>query len=503
MKILFVTSEFGDFAKAGGLADVSAALPRALKRRGVDIRILMPAYQNVLDKITQLKVVASLPGHASIEPCLIGETETADGITVYLILAPSLYQRAGTPYTTPEGYDWGDNDLRFARLGLAAAELGRGIASIGWTPDLVHAHDWPSAMAPAYLAWMGAEVPSVYTVHNLAHQGLFGADRLEALGIPAEAFRTDGVEFHGYISFMKAGLLYANHVTTVSSTYATEITTDARGSGLHGVTRGLAADGRLSGIVNGLEAEWDPGNDRHLPRGFDASNLAGKTINKEFIRTSLCLDPSDGPLFGVVSRLVHQKGLDLVVDIAGQVVERGGQIAILGTGDPGVERMLLDMTRRYRGSIGLVAGFSDTMAHRLVAASDFFLMPSRFEPCGLTQMQAQRYGALPVAHATGGLADTIEDGETGFLFTDFSQHGFLEAVDRAFEVFHAPDRLAAMQHRAMAKSFAWDEPARAYEELFASIASVPMSKPPDRGFSGVARLPTLITPENDRKAAAR
>ncbi len=503
MKILFVTSEFGDFAKAGGLADVSAALPRALKRRGVDIRILMPAYQNVLDKITQLKVVASLPGHAAIEPCLIGETETEDGITVYLILAPSLYQRAGTPYTTPEGYDWGDNDLRFARLGLAAAELGRGIASIGWAPDLVHVHDWPSALAPAYLAWSGAPVPSVFTIHNLAHQGLYGAERLDALGIPHEAFRTDGVEFHGYISFMKAGLVYANHVTTVSNTYAAEITTDARGSGLHGVTRGLAAEGRLSGIVNGLEAEWDPSNDRHLPRVFDASNLAGKAVNTDFIRTSLCLAPSDGPLFGVVSRLVHQKGLDLVADIAGSLVERGGQIAILGTGDPGVERMLLDISRRHRGAIGLVAGFSDTMAHRLVAASDFFLMPSRFEPCGLTQMQAQRYGALPVAHATGGLADTIEDDETGFLFTDFSQHGFLEAIGRAFDAYHAPERLAAMQRQAMAKSFSWDEPARAYEELFARIAGVPMSKPPDHGFSGVAHLPKLITTDMDRKAATR
>ncbi|WP_084526891.1 glycogen synthase GlgA [Kaistia soli] len=503
MKILFVTSEFGDFAKAGGLADVSAALPRALKRRGVDVRILMPAYQNVLDKITQLKVVASLPGHAAIEPCLIGETETADGITVYLILAPSLFQRPGTPYTTPEGYDWGDNDVRFARLGLAAAEVGKGIASIGWTPDLVHCHDWPSALAPAYLAWSGANVPSVFTIHNLAHQGLFGADRLDALGIPHDAFRTDGVEFHGYISFMKAGLVYANHVTTVSNTYAAEITTDHLGSGLHGVTRGLAAEGRLSGIVNGLEPEWDPATDRHLPRMFDAASLEGKSINTDFIRTSLCLNPSDGPLFGVVSRLVHQKGLDLIADIAGNIVERGGQIAILGTGDPGVERMLLDVSRRYRGSIGLVAGFSDTMAHRLVAASDFFLMPSRFEPCGLTQMQAQRYGALPVAHATGGLADTIENDETGFLFTDFSVGGFLEATSRAFDTYHAPERLAAMRRRAMAKSFGWDEPAKAYEALFSRVAGVPASKPPDRGFSGVTRLPQLISADMDRKAAAR
>lgn len=519
MKILFVTSEFSDLVKAGGLADVSAALPRALKRRGVDVRILMPAYQSVLDRITQLKVVAALPGHGAVEPCLIGETETVDGLPVYLSLAPSLYQRAGTPYATPDGYDWGDNDLRFARLGLAAAEIGRGIDSMGWKPDLVHAHDWPAALAPAYLAWSGARVPSVFTVHNLAHQGLFGADRLDALGIPHDAFRTDGVEFHGYISFMKAGLVYANHVTTVSSTYAEEITTERLGCGLHGVTRGLAAEGRLSGIVNGLEAEWDPASDPHLPRRFGMADLDGKAVNTDFIRTSLCLDASDGPLFGIVSRLVHQKGLDLVAGAAGAIVERGGQIAILGTGDPGVERMLLDLSRRHRGAIGLVAGFSDTMAHRLVAASDFFLMPSRFEPCGLTQMQAQRYGALPVAHATGGLADTIEDGETGFLFSDFSHGGLIAAADRAFAVYRDPARLQAMRRAGMKKSFGWDGPARAYEELYARVTGLPLGEPaapderagasppasrsPNRGFSGVTRLPQLIGADTTRKAAAR
>jgi len=503
MKILFVTSEFADFAKAGGLADVSAALPRALKRRGTDVRVLMPAYQNVLDRISQLKVVASLPGHASIEPCLIGETQTPDGIPVYLILAPSLYQRSGTPYTTAEGYDWGDNDLRFARLGLAAAEMARGIPGIDWMPDLVHAHDWPAAMAPAYMAWSGVTTPSVFTIHNLAHQGLFGADRLDALGIPHEAFRTDGVEFHGYISFMKAGLVYATHVTTVSATYAAEITEEPLGSGLHGLTRGLTHEGRLSGIVNGLDAEWDPASDAHLLRGFNAGDLSGKAVNTDFIRMSLCMKPSDGPLFGIVSRLVHQKGLDLIAEAAGAIVERGGQIAILGTGDPGVERMLLDVSRRHRGSVGLVAGFSETMAHRLVAASDFFLMPSRFEPCGLTQMQAQRYGALPVAHATGGLADTIEDNQTGFLFRDFWIGGLLEATNRAFEAYTQPDLLADMRRRAMAKTFDWDGPARSYEELFSRITGLPMERPPDRGFSGVTRLPKLISTDSDRRAAAR
>ncbi|MDQ0438568.1 starch synthase [Kaistia dalseonensis] len=477
---------------------MSAALPRALKQRGIDVRILMPAYQGVFDKISSLSVVASLPGHAAIEPCLIGESQTHDGIPVYLVLAPSLYQRQGTPYTTPEGYDWGDNDLRFARLCLAATEIARGIEGLDWKPDLVHVNDWTSALTPGYMQWTGLEMPSILTIHNLAHQGVFPADRLDALGIPHDAYRTDGVEFHGYISFMKAGLIYADRVTTVSATYADEITSDHLGSGLHGVTRGLAAEGRLSGIVNGLEEGWDPSSDKHLPFPFSAENLKGKRANTDFIRTSLCLSASDGPLFGVVSRLVHQKGLDLVAEIAGHIVEQGGQIAILGTGDPGVERMLLDLTRRHRGSIGLIAGFSDTMAHRLVAASDFFLMPSRFEPCGLTQMQAQRYGALPVAHATGGLADTIEDGETGFLFKDFSYDNFLGACNRAFETFADKGRLDAMRRTAMRKVFDWDEPAAAYERLYEEVTGIAVVRP----VSLPLARKTLAAPAREARASA-
>jgi starch synthase len=476
MKALFVTTEFDDFAKAGGLADVSAALPRALARRGVDVRILMPAYQNVLDKISRLNVVASLPGYAGLDPCLIGETKTVDGMTVYLVLAPSLYQRPGTPYSTAEGYDWSDNDVRFARLALAAAEIAKGIDGIGWKPELVHVHDWPSALTPAYMNWAGVKVPSILTIHNLAHQGVFPADRMAALGIPEAAYENGDVEFFGYLSFMKAGLLYADHVTTVSKTYAEEITGERLGGGLHGVTAGLAQSGHLTGIVNGLEEGWDPASDIHLTHAFDRDNLDGKKLNTEFIRTSLCLDPSEGPLFGVVSRLVHQKGLDLVAEAAQTIIEKGGQIAILGTGDPGVERMLLDLTRRFRGAVGLVAGFSDTMAHRLVAGADFFLMPSRFEPCGLTQMQAQRYGTLPVAHATGGLADTIEEGETGFLFSDFTTDGFLAACDRAFQVFDQPARLERMRRQAMRQEFSWDGPAAEYEKLYESVSGVAVNR---------------------------
>ena len=251
---------------------------------------------------------------------------------------------------------------------------------------------------------------------------------MQPLGIPEHAFHINGVEFHDRVSFLKAGLFYADHVSTVSPTYAREITTEAFGAGLHGLTSGIAAEGRLSGIVNGIDESWDPSRDPHLPHHFEADDLSGKQSIADLVRTGLCLTPSEGPLFGVVSRLVHQKGLDIVADTARDIVREGGQIAILGLGDPETEHMLSRLARSHRDHIGLLIGFNEPMARRIVAASDFCLMPSRFEPCGLTQMQAQRYGSLPIAHATGGLADTIDDGETGFLFSDLVGRGLVRRL---------------------------------------------------------------------------
>ncbi len=413
MKVLFVTSEFADFAKAGGLGEVSAGLPRALRRRSVDVRVLLPAYPAVIAQASDITIVAHLPGLADIGPCCIGEARTADGLVLYLILEPSLYQRSGSPYAGPEGLDWPDNDLRFARLSLAAAQIASGRAGLAWQPDLLHINDWPGGMAPAYLRWQGASVPTLLSIHNIAYQGLCDRERVPALGIPEHAFHINGVEFHDRISFLKAGLFYADPVATVSPTYAREITTEAFGAGLHGLTKGIAAEGRLSGIVNGIDDSWDPSQDPHLPHHFEMDDLSGKQANAEQVRTGLCLKHSDGPLFGVVSRLVHRKGLDIVADTARDIVREGGQIAILGLGDPETEHMLSKLARSYRDDIGLLIGFNEPMARRIVAASDFCLMPSRFEPCGLTQMQAQRYGSLPIAHRTGGLADTIQDGATG------------------------------------------------------------------------------------------
>lgn len=480
MNVLFVTSEFAGLAKAGGLGEVSAGLPVALRRRGLDVRVLMPAYAELVAKLPKISWTGRLPGLASIPGCRIGEVRLPDGLMLYLVGAPSLYERRGSPYCTPEGHDWPDNHLRFARLSLAAAEIARGRGRLGWTPDILHVNDWPGGLAPAYLRWHRTPVPTVLTIHNIAYQGIFPAEQRGSLGIPEEAFDMHGVEFHGCISFLKAGLFYATHVTTVSPTYAREITTERFGAGLHGLIQGRAAAGELSGIVNGIDESWDPCTDPHLPHHFDPIDLNGKQANAALVRTSLCLRPSDGPLFGIVSRLVHQKGLDLVAEAANDIVESGGQIAILGLGDPEIEHMLSRTSRRHRDDVGVLIGFNEPMARRIVAGSDFTLMPSRFEPCGLTQMQAQRYGALPIAHATGGLADTISDGETGFLFSDLSADGLLDACHRAFVAFDDRDRLDEMRQAAMARGFSWAGAAAEYTELYARLCGQVVPLPTTR-----------------------
>ena len=489
-RVLFVTSEMAGFIKTGGLGDVAAGLPRALHRRGVDVRILLPAYPAVLAASRGMRIVGSLPGRASLPPCQIGELRTADGLIVYIVLAPKLYGRGGSPYAGPDGIDWPDNDLRFGRLSLAAAQIGQG--SLGWRPDVVHVNDWPGGLAPAYLRWDGTPLPSVLTLHNIAHQGIFPANRRHGLGVPERAFAIDGVEFHGKISFLKAGLYYAHHVCTVSPTYAREITTEALGGGLHGLTQGLAERGQLSGILNGIDDSWDPKQDPHLPFHFDEENLRGKAIMADLVRTNLCLAPWQGPLFGMVSRLVPQKGLDLVAKIAHDVVRKGGQIAILGLGDPATEQMLNRLARRHRDHICVLVGFNEAMARRIIGGSDFFLVPSRFEPCGLTQMEAQRYGALPIAHATGGLVDTIQDGVTGFLFSEFSAEALLAACRRAFEVFGDETRLAEMRQAAMSRRFGWDATAAEYEQLYSRLSGEPLlTAAPTTGRDDPCPVPDL------------
>ncbi len=472
-RILYVTPEIADYVKAGGLGEVSAALPRTLRQQ-YDVRILIPGYPAVLRAHRSIPVVGRLKPAFGLPGAELGRIDAPDGLIFYVLLCPDLYEREGSPYGGPDGIDWPDNDIRFARLALAAADIAAGAGEIGWRPHLLHLNDWPSALAPAYLAWRGAPVPSVLTIHNLAYQGLFGRERLPRLGIPESAFHIDGVEFYGKLSFLKAGIVYASHVTTVSATYAKEITTPEHGCGLDGLLRLKAEAGRLTGIVNGIDESWDPRIDPHLASPFEARNLKGKAVNAEQVRREFGLAVSRGPLFAVVSRLVHQKGVDLAIEAAQTIVREGGQIVVTGRGEERFESELERLSARYPGAVGVKIGFEEGVARRMFAGSDFLLMPSRFEPCGLSQMYAQRFGSLPIAHCTGGLADTIQDGVTGFLFREHSLSGLLEAVYRAVDTFRSRRTLNAMRRAAMARGFGWQRAALGYKAVYGrALAAFP------------------------------
>lgn len=468
-RILFVTSEFGDYVKVGGLGDVSAALPRALRRLH-DVRILVPGYSGLLGAAQDLQIVGQLAPFAGLPRCDLGRFQTSDGLTVYALINRDLYERDGTPYCDGNGIDWSDNDLRFGRLALAAAEIACGGVDPEWRPDLIHVNDWTSALAPAYIAWRGQSIPSILTIHNAAYGGIFDRARLDSLGVPQSAFTVNGVEFYGRVSFLKAGITYCSHVTTVSSTYADEITRPEFGCGLDGLLRCKAQAGRLTGILNGIESTWDPRRDRHLQSPFEPGDWDRRQANAKAVRKAFGLAVSRGPLFAVISRLVHQKGVDLTIEATESIVRQGGQIVVTGSGDARLEAELANLAKRYPEKVGLKIGYEESLARRIYAGSDFLLMPSRFEPCGLTQMYAQRFGSLPVAHETGGLADTIEDGVTGFLFREPSLAAMLGAVYRSFDVFGSSRRLGAMRRAAMKRRFGWQQPAKRYTEIYERAA---------------------------------
>lgn len=463
-RILYATPEMADFVKTGGLGEVSAALPRAL-RAHYDVRVLIPGYPQVRAAFPDMPVVARLEGLAGIPSCDLGLAETADGLRVYVLIAPELYERPGTPYGDAAG-DFADNDVRFARLSLAAADLALGVDA-GWAADLLHLHDWQAALAPAYLAWRGVRLPSVLTVHNLAYQGLFPRDGMHRIGVPDSAFQVDGCEFYGQLSFLKAGLYYASQVTTVSETYAREIQTPEMGCGLDGLLRVRAGQGRLAGILNGIDESWDPRTDPHLVLPFEADDWKGKRANADSVRKDFGMAVSRGPLFAIVSRLVHQKGIDLSLEAAQTIVAEGGQLVVIGQGEGRFEGALRGLAKRHPEQVGVHVGFDEGQARRIFAGSDFLLMPSRFEPCGLAQMYAQRYGSLPIVRQTGGLADTVEDGATGFSFSDPSPSGLTGAVRRALDTFGQKKRLNTMRRRAMATRFGWDRAADNYADLYA------------------------------------
>lgn len=467
-KLLFVTSEMGEFIKAGGLGEVSTALPRQL-RAHCDVRVLLPGFRQVRTARPAMDIVREMPRTASLPPWSLGRFMTADGLTIYAVLCDELYDREGSPYGPFAGGDFGDNDIRFARLSLAAAEIAAGEADPNWKPDIIHVNDWPSALAPGYLRWKGLNTPSILTIHNLAYQGLYQPARMAALGIPDLAFSMNGAEFHGKISFLKSGIFYASHVTTVSETYAHEITTVEHGCGLEGLLKTRMDEGRLTGIVNGIDDSWNS------PSGAEKTAAhrvrQWKRQSAADIRRTFELPPSRGPLFSIISRLVHQKGIDLSIEAAETIVASGGQLVVTGRGEPRLEDAIERLARMHPQAVAARIGFDDAEARRIFAASDFLLMPSRFEPCGLSQMYAQRFGALPIAYRTGGLVDTIEDGRSGFLFSSLTGAGLTSAVTRALDAFRSKVAFVQMREHAMAKRFDWGKPTHRYAGVYAKALS--------------------------------
>jgi starch synthase len=467
VKVLFVTPEALPFVKTGGLGDVAAALPAALTALGVDVRLLIPGYPAVLDGLAGARPVAELaglPGQVAGARLLAGTT--AAGLPVYAIDCAALYGRPGNPYLGPDGTDWPDNYRRFGALGRVAADW----PVPGWRPNIVHGNDWQSGLAPAYLALAGGDRPAtLFTIHNLAFQGLFPSRVMGELALPPASFSVQGVEYYGQVGFLKAGLWYADKLTTVSPTYAEEIQSEPLGFGLQGLLHGRAGD--LVGILNGVDtAAWDPATDAHLPVRYSAERLDLKPAAKQALRRALGLGETPGPLAVAVTRLTEQKGMDLVLAALPALLARGGQLAVLGTGDAALETAFADAARRAPRQVAVRLDYDEPLSHQLQGGGDIVLVPSRFEPCGLTQMYGLRYGTLPLVRRTGGLADTVRDGETGFVFEAATPDAFADAWRRAADAFADRPLWRRMQDRAMRVDVSWKASAERYLRLYRSLA---------------------------------
>jgi starch synthase len=472
LRVLIAAPECAPWAKTGGLGDIVATLPAALRARGIDARVLLPAYHAVLAAAPRPRECARFDAHAALPAARLLESALPSGVPALLVQCAPLYERAGGPYADGEGRDWEDNWLRFGLLSRVAALLASEASTLAWRPDVLHCNDWQTGLAAAYLHYLPGQRSSVLMcVHNLSFLGLFPAERVAALGLPAEAYGVDGIEFHGRMSFMKAGLRYAQAICAVSPNYAREIQEAPLGCGLEGLLR--ARREVLHGIVNGIDEDaWDPARDRFIAARYNATRIADKAANKAALQRLFGLAQApETMLFGMVSRLTEQKGIDLVIEAAARLEALPAQLCVLGTGERRFERALGELSRAHPGSIAVKIGFDEPAAHLVEAGADAFLMPSRFEPCGLNQMYSQRYGTPPVAHATGGLRDTIEDGVTGFLFAEPAAQALLDAAQRACALYRQRERWRTMQGNGMAKDFSWTASAAAYAALYAGKGS--------------------------------
>jgi len=484
MRILFAASEAYPLIKTGGLGDVIYSLPRALHEMGLDVRVILPAYRDILEFEPELKIAGwvEVQGAGRAHPVRILESyDERLGVPVLLVDVAELFDRPGNPYIHPDGYDWPDNAERFTVFSRAVAQLASGTPDIGWLPDIVHSHDWQTGLIPALLYHRKNTLANIYTIHNLSYAGIFSHVEYTNLGLPDDWWTSEGLEFHGNFSMLKAGLLYADQVNTVSPTYAREILTAEFSNGFEGVLKSISH--KLSGLLNGIDQDtWNPKTDPELPSNYSEKwqTHKGKQDNKSALLAEMGIKPTTkklhAPLLGVVSRLVEQKGIDLILEIIPELLKTtDANLVVLGTGQDYFERVLTMLARQNPQRIAFHSGYSEALAHRIEAGADFFLMPSRFEPCGLNQLYSLRYGTPPVVHKTGGLADTVVDTSeenirnktaTGFVFNEPTAKALMSCLKRAFIVFEDKQNWRQIIRTAMQQDFSWKHSAEKYASLY-------------------------------------
>lgn len=476
MRVLFVTSEAQPLMKTGGLGDVCGGLPQALHTLGADVRLLLPGYRDSLQRAGHLKMVAQLSLPPLAQPVTLLEGKLpGTRVKVWLIDFPPAYDRPGNPYLNAHGHPWHDNAARFALLARVAVAIARDTAGLAWLPDVVHAHDWQAGLVPALLATEAARPATVFTIHNLAYQGLFSYETFLSLHLPESLWSLHALEFHGQLSFIKGGIAFADRITTVSPTYAREIQTPEHGDGLDGLLRQHAA--RLSGILNGIDARvWNPARDPHLASRYSMRRLTHKLPNKTALQQEFNLHVDAGvAIFGMVSRLVDQKGVDLLLDALPALMALPLQIVVLGSGEAQYEQALRAQATLYPDRLAVLAGYDEAIAHRIQAGADFFLMPSRFEPCGLSQLYSLRYGTVPIVRRVGGLADTVVEASvtniaagtaTGIVFEEASAEALTGAVQRALALYRDQHAWKQIQLAGMRQDFSWRHSAGDYLRLY-------------------------------------
>ena len=485
IEVLSVASEVYPLIKTGGLADVAGALPGALGGRGVTMRTLVPGYPAVMSKLGGGRVVREIDDLFGVKAKLIAAR--VEGLDVIVIDAPVLYDRPGNPYVSPDGWDWPDNWKRFAALGWVAAELAQGLVE-GYHPQLLHCHDWQAGLAPAYIKFgPTSHIKTVMTIHNIAFKGFFGADIFGQLRLPPHAFGVGGVEFYGGISYLKSGMECADYVTTVSPNYADEIRTPEFGMGLEGLLNGRAET--VVGILNGIDVEaWNPATDQALAQTYAANTIQARQANKLAVAEKFGLDGAEGPLFCVISRLTDQKGMDLLLQTVDGLVDLGARLAVLGSGEAALEDGFRAAWARHPGKVSIITGYNEQLSHLMQGGCDAILIPSRFEPCGLTQLYGLRYGCVPVVSRIGGLADTVIDANpaalaaevaTGVVFDAGSAHALYEAIRRTVRLYHDDKAWKKMQRRGMKSDVSWDTSAARYAELYANITGLMTNDDPD------------------------